>query len=259
MARSFNLSIIGAGNVAFSLSFALESSGNRILEVYSRDIAKGKNITSRLYEAVPTTNKDFSESKSDIFLICVPDDVIPEIIQNFKFPPNTIIAHTSGTVSLEAFSNLKNEKGVFYPVQTFTSNRQLDFSEVPIIIESPSVETEKTLTELALTLTKNIFYLNSERRKVLHLAAVFASNFVNNMLASSNQILENEQIPFRILRSLVIETVVKAMDNDPVSVQSGPAVRGDINTLTAHKQYLQSEPELLSIYEMVTENIIRLR
>jgi len=258
MARSYKITIIGAGNVAWHLSQALEDAGHSIQEVYSRDIKNTKKLCGKLYDAFPSPDLDFTESQADIFFIAVPDDAIDEVKSELKIPDDAIVAHTSGTKALDTLELYFSNVGVFYPLQTFSKSRKVYFEEIPICIEASDERTDKILTEVAKSITPHIYHYDSEKRKVLHIAAVFACNFTNHMLALGKELLEEEDIDFTIMHSLISETIHKALENDPQAVQTGPAIRKDVKTLQQHLKYLDSDPDKKQLYKLISESILKM-
>jgi predicted short-subunit dehydrogenase-like oxidoreductase (DUF2520 family) len=258
MSRSYKITIIGAGNVAWHLTQALEDAGHSIQEVYSKDLKNAKKLCGKLYDAFPSPDLDFTESQADIFFISVSDDAIDEVKEELKVPDDAIVAHTSGTKPLDILELNFSNVGVFYPLQTFSKSRKIYFEEVPICIEASDERTDKILTEVARSITPHIYHFDSEKRKVLHISAVFACNFTNHMLALGKEILEEEDIDFSILQSLISETIHKALENDPKSVQTGPVIRKDVKTLQEHLKYLNYDPDKKQIYKLISESILKL-
>lgn len=255
MSKSFRISLIGTGNVAWHLGAQLEYGGHRIEEVYGRDIKKAKNLCTRLYEAKAVDHLDFRNSKAEIVLIMVKDDAIEEIATSLLINEKTIIAHTSGTKSLYLLNY--PHAGVFYPVQTFTQGKKLSLDEVPICIETTDEFTEKILAEVAGSISRHVYYLEEEKRKILHLAAVFANNFTNHLLSIAKTILDAEQIDFKILNALARETIEKAFITGPEHAQTGPAKRKDGLVLSEHLALLENRPEIKTLYKLLSENILK--
>lgn len=255
MSSKYSIFFIGAGNLAWHLAPALEKAGHAIPGLYSRSTDKAFAVANRLYEAMPTSHKDLRDIKADFFFLTIPDDSLAQVADNFIFPEDAVVVHCSGTASLDILGGLKNRKGVFYPVQSFTKGEDLDFSEIPVVIESGDTETEKQLTEIATSLTGKVFFLNSERRKHLHLAAVFANNFANHLFGIAGEILDQQQIDPSILHALIVETARKATGQNPFEIQTGPAKRGDEQTINKHLEMLNQSPDLWEIYEVMTNSI----
>jgi len=251
----YKISIVGAGNLATNLAIALEGEGYEIQEVFSRTFEKARKLATKLKKATPVCTEDFSKSKSFVFFLAVADNALPEIANSFTFPENALVAHTSGAVPLSALSIIATEKGVFYPLQTFSLEKIHSFRKIPILIEAYSVSTEKILTEIALSLTSHIFYFDSPKRKTVHLAAVFASNFVNRLLAFAAQVLEKDKAAFQILKELTLESVNKAFEVGPETAQTGPASRGDAQTIETHLHMLEAKPELQAVYKLISKQI----
>jgi predicted short-subunit dehydrogenase-like oxidoreductase (DUF2520 family) len=251
------ISFIGAGNVAWHMAKAFGVSNQQIVEVYSRNIKNADLICSKLYNSLPKDDLDFSKSNAEIFIITVSDDAIEEVIGDAVFPANSIVVHTSGTKSIGVLDNLTDcRTGVFYPLQTFSKSKPINFKSIPICIEANDEETEQVLEKLAFKICENVCFYNSNDRKVLHLAAVFACNFTNHLLTLSKQILEKEGLEFSVLKPLIEETIDKAMINDPEKSQTGPAVRNDQKTISEHLKMLRKDEILENIYSIMTQSIL---
>lgn len=251
----FNIGIIGTGNVALHLATALEAAGHVITHIYGRDINKAAALAERLYDAEPTNELDFSESEAGIFLIAVSDNAIEEVATGLIVPDHAVIAHTSGSKPLQVLENYHPHVGVFYPLQTFSQVNKINFEEIPLLIEYNNNTVKESLTALGLSLSKEVYYLNSEQRRVLHVGAVFACNFVNHMMTLSKRVVEAEELPFKLLHPLMKETFRKAMKLGPEAAQTGPALRGDFSVVNAHLEMLADNKELASLYREISMSI----
>ena len=258
-----NIIIVGAGNVASHLAQALKNAGHYINEVYSRDSKNAKRLVSKLYDSQVAPDLDFSESVADLIILAIADNALSDVMSKIIFPENCTVVHTSGTQSLDKLRHLVNTHsdvyvatGVFYPLQTFSKDIQISFENVPICIEAEDQKTEELLVEMAYNLSNTVYLVSSEERQVLHVAAVFACNFTNHLLELSKQIVEREGLEFDLLKPLIQETIRKALeDSDPASVQTGPAIRNDTQTINKHLEYLNDLPQLAQVYEVMTESI----
>lgn len=258
------ISFIGAGNVAWHLAVALESAGNPVQEVWSRQAQNSRRLVSTLYDARVKPDANFAESPSELFVLSVPDDAIEEVVAQLVLPENAILVHTSGTKSLhtlrqlvDIYSDVAVRTGVFYPLQTFSkATGELDFREIPLCIEASDPETESLLVELAQGLSNIVYLVSSRERKALHVAAVFACNFTNYLLGIAKDVMAGEDLDFDLLKPLIRETFRKALAADhPAEVQTGPARRGDLNTLSAHLDYLADKPDILQLYQLLSNGI----
>lgn len=251
------ISFVGCGNVAWHLAPALENTGNKVVETYSRNIANAKALALRLYEANPTVSLDFSKSEAQLFIISVADDAIEEVLKELILPENTIVVHTSGSRPLSILEYIPTSHiGVFYPLQTFSKSKKLDFNQIPILIESEDKSTLKTLIKLGKLLSKNVKEVNSSDRMLLHISAVFACNFTNHMLSISSELLKEKSIDFALLKPLIVETINKGLAIGPLKAQTGPAKRQDFDLLEKHMEYLSDKPELAEIYHIISQHII---
>lgn len=250
-----NISLVGAGNVAFHLGHALEASGMQILEVYARKESSGVELAESLSSDISIKKDlDFSESKADLVVQCVSDDAIAAIAKKLKLPPAGTVIHTSGAIGIEVLK-AHSSYGVLYPLQTFSRHRNVDFSEVPILIEASDFTTRSRLLAMAHEISDHVRYVSSEDRKRIHLAAVFANNFTNHLLKLSFDQLSELDIDKTLLRPLVMETVLKVFEDGPQASQTGPARRGDINTIDTHIELLSDHPDKQALYQLISDQI----
>lgn len=252
-----NVSIIGAGNLAWHLAPAFDNTDFAVKEVYSRDLKNANALVEKLYQATAKVSLDFSVSPSRIFILAVSDDAIPEIVSEIILPDNAYLIHTSGSQALSVLGYAPTHNiGVFYPLQTFSKNRKLDLKEVPIFIEGENPETEKVLLSLARAISRKVSTATSRERKALHVAAVFASNFTNHMLTLSKEIANENNLDFDLLKPLIAETINKALTIGPENSQTGPAKRADVEILDRHIEFLQNDTELAELYRAISQHII---
>lgn len=257
MSRQQSISFIGSGNLAWHLAPALDNVGFVVKEVYSRNPQHAERLTDRLYQAEVKATLDFSTSDSTIFIIAVSDDAIKSIAQEIILPEEAFLVHTSGSQPLTELNfAATNHIGVFYPLQTFSAQKKIDFKEVPIFIESTNEETDDVLFSLARSISPQVKKISSEERKALHVAAVFASNFTNHMLSISKHILQKNSLEFEWLKPLIIETIEKSLSIEPENAQTGPAKRGDFEILDKHLAFLNEEEALAEIYKVISQHIV---
>lgn len=252
-----NVSFIGSGNLAWHLAPALDNTDYSVKEVFSLHRKHAEALVERLYHAEAKTTLDFSSSPSRIFVIAVSDDVIDEIAHEIILPEDSILLHTSGSQPLSVLAYAATARtGVFYPLQTFSKSRNVDFNEIPLFIESEDGDTEKAITRMAKTISKKVFRISSADRLALHVAAVFASNFTNHMLAVSRDIMSRRKLDFTWMRPLVAEMINKSMALGPEAAQTGPARRGDLQILDKHLEFLESDEAIGEIYRVISQHII---
>lgn len=257
MFKTPSVSFIGSGNLAWHLAPALDNAGFAVREVYSPNRKHATQLTEKLYQAEVASTLDFSDSPSRIFVIAVTDDAIEEVAQEIALPDHAILAHTSGSQPLSVLGYAPTPNiGVFYPLQTFTREKKVEFKTIPFFIESENSETEKVLMNMAKAVSKNVRKISSSGRKALHVAAVFASNFTNHLLTISRGILEDHKLEFELLKPLIAETVNKSMIIGPEKAQTGPARRGDLEILDNHLQFLKNDKELSKIYQAISQHIL---
>jgi predicted short-subunit dehydrogenase-like oxidoreductase (DUF2520 family) len=228
--------IVGTGNVAQNLYQAfVKSSDVKIKQVIGRNHEHLAFVSSAL---VSSTNFNKIET-ADVYILAVSDDAINLVADNFK-DLEGLLVHTSGATSLEALKSAKRT-GIFYPLQTFTKGKIIKFEEIPICIEAANEEDLKLLKQLGETLSNTVVEINSEQRKTLHIAAVFVNNFTNYMYTIGAEICAEHEIDFQILKPLIKETAAKLDTLTPMQAQTGPAKRGDQNTLHNHLQNIKDK------------------
>lgn len=247
------ISIIGSGNVAQHLITTfqnLKKSGSEIelAQVFSR---KKETLGALLHpEQIITEYSDLLEV--DLYIIAVSDDAIETVSNQLPFK-NRLVVHTSGSMSLNVLHD-NNRKGVFYPLQTFTKGKTVDFKTIPICLETENPTDYQVLDKIAKSISEKVYAINSQQRKALHVAAVFVNNFTNHLYSIGNEICQENQIPFDILKPLIQETVTKLNTLSPHEAQTGPAIRNDQKTIAAHEAFLTDEKQL-TIYKILTQSI----
>lgn len=251
------IAIIGTGNVAWHLARTLENAGHIIAHIYNRDRSKAEKFGMDYFNASTGNSLDFTYIDASVFIIAVTDDAIEEIATNIMLPEYAILCHTSGSQPMSVLGYAPTENiGVFYPLQTFSKGKPVDFDTIPICIEAENSSTKSTLLALGQSISRKTKEISSKQRKAIHLAAVFACNFTNHMFSISQKILGTQQIDFEILKPLITETLNKSFELGPAHSQTGPAIRQDLKTLDQQYESLKANPELAEIYRLITQHII---
>ncbi len=202
--------------------------------------------------------KELKACEADLIVISVPDNAFEEVIKLIPFC-DTIVAHTSGSLPMELLNNLSCRPAVFYPLQTFSKDKEIDFKHIPIMLESRDIADTILLENLANKISSKVFRFNSLQRKKIHIAAVFSSNFVNYLFHIAEDLLNREEIPFEVIQPLIEETIEKIKKLSPFDAQTGPAVRGDLETIKNHLDDLKDIPEYYEIYQLLSHHIIKSR
>jgi predicted short-subunit dehydrogenase-like oxidoreductase (DUF2520 family) len=243
------ITLIGSGNVAQHLIKAFDKSeAIEIVQVFSR---KKETLASLVeFDKIVDDFQDLKEA--DLYIIAVTDNAIAEVSAQLPFI-NQLVVHTSGTASIETLED-KNRKGVFYPLQTFSKNKEIDFSVIPLCLEAENTFDFRVIETAAKSISNSVFAINSEQRKALHVAAVFVNNFTNHLYQIGQEICDENKVPFEILKPLIQETADKINTLNPTEAQTGPAKRNDSNTIEAHLDYLKDENQK-NIYKILTQSI----
>jgi predicted short-subunit dehydrogenase-like oxidoreductase (DUF2520 family) len=240
--------LIGSGNVAFHLAKAFTEAQIPISQIFGRNTTELQKISEQF--SIPFSTETLADA--DLYIISVSDSSIAEVSALIK-NKNVLVAHTSGSVSREALSG-NYRKSVFYPLQTFSKSKNLDYSKIPFFIDAENENDEEILKNLASKISKNVMLANDEKRKYIHLTAVFACNFVNHLYARAKEISDSQGIPFDYFLPLIDETTQKIHELEPKLAQTGPAIRNDEKVLKLHESLLTDE-EKLKIYKTLNESI----
>ena len=240
--------IIGSGNVAFHLAKAFTQNNIEVSQIFGRNEVELNKISEELN--IPYSTKELADA--DLYLISVSDSAVEQVSDLIK-TEKALVAHTSGSLPLEILKG-NYRKASFYPLQTFSKTKNLDYSKIPFFIETENQIDEKSLFELASLISVHVETSDYEKRKYIHLTAVFACNFVNHLFARAKEIADSQDLDFNYFIPLIDETVEKIHHLEPKSAQTGPAVRGDERVLKLHEVLITNE-EHRKIYNTMNESI----
>lgn len=241
--------ILGGGNVAIQLAKAFKNAKKvKLIQQYYRS----KPDAFFLENNIATTQNITELRNADLYIIAISDDAIIEFSKKIIIQ-NKLVVHTSGSVSMQDLKCSAN-KGVFYPLQTISKQKKIKFKNIPICIEAEKDTDYKLLEKVAKSISKKVYAINSEQRKSLHVAAVFVNNFVNHLYKIGNDICEDKNVDFEILKPLIEETAKKIKSLKPKNVQTGPAKRNDQKTITKHLKLLTNKQQ--KMYTLLTDSIL---
>ncbi|WP_295728384.1 DUF2520 domain-containing protein [uncultured Muribaculum sp.] len=242
--------MLGSGNVATHLAKAL---GPRLVQVWSRNYDNARSLAEAT-GAEAIENLDDIATDADLYILSVSDDAIAPLASRLK-GRHGVWAHTSGSIAADALDGVGDAHGVFYPLQTFSRNVDVDMSQVPLFVEATTPEATIMLENTAAIFTNHIYRADSERRRKLHIAAVFACNFANYMWLKADSLLAEEGLDIRVFAPLIEATLTKAMTTGPEAGQTGPARRGDRSVIASHEAMLGDDDR--EIYSMLSSSILK--
>ena len=249
--------LVGAGNVSWHLGVALKMTGVNLTHVWSRNLENAKALSEKL-SLKPTDNIEDIFHFEGILLFCVPDHIISFFAKKIR-NTNAIIIHTSGSVNINVFEKHATQLGVFYPLQTFNKLKlDKDFKDIPVLVESSTLLVEQILNNWASLIGSKVYKVNSLHRMKIHVAAVFACNYINHMASIAKQILAENNLDYELLKPLIKETLSNILTFDPKEIQTGPSVRKDMDTIEKHINILNSHPDFADAYRSVSDSIIKM-
>lgn len=246
---------VGAGNLATNLAKALYRKGFRIAQIYSRTEDSARTLAQAV-EAEYTTDLSELYAYARLYVVALKDDallpLLPDMVAGRE---KALWVHTAGSIPMNIWEGYVPRYGVFYPMQTFSKQREVKFDAIPVFVESAHAEDAAFLKEIAATLSDRVYEATSEQRKCLHLAAVFTCNFTNHMYALAAELLEKYNLPFEAMLPLIDETARKVHEIAPKKAQTGPAIRYDEQVMNGHLAMLADEPHMQDIYRQLSNSI----
>lgn len=246
--------LIGAGNLATHLGKALHAAGHDMVQVFSRTMQSAETLAS-LLDAEPLTDMAQVRDDADVYIFSVKDSALEQLISQLCGGEKKVFLHTAGSMPMSVFRGKALHYGVLYPMQTFSKQREVDFSIIPCFIEANDEFAQKQIEGLAVQISHRVYQLSSEDRRYLHLSAVFACNFANHCYAVSQELLQQHGIPFDVMLPLIDETAAKVHGMTPKDAQTGPAVRYDENVIGKQIQLLENQPYFQKIYDSMSKSI----
>ncbi len=247
---------IGAGNLATHLALALNKATYNILQVYSRTHVSAETLAKQV-DADSCCSFEQVCRDADLYIFALSDKALLPALQALQLKGKKLV-HTAGSLPLSVFEDFTTDYGVFYPLQTFSKARQIDFSNIPICIEAKGSDLESELIQMGNQISNSVKLLSSQQRKQLHLAAVFTCNFTNHMYHIGQELLQEEGMDFDLLKPLILETALKVQEMPAKAAQTGPAVRFDEDVIKAHEESLKMQPDFQKLYRFVSESIYHL-
>lgn len=267
--------LIGAGNLATHLGKALHAAGHDMVQVFSRTMQSAETLAS-LLDAEPLTDIAQVRDDADVYIFSVKDSALVQLVAQLcrheadglgedgavnalrkakKGEHERVFLHTAGSMPMSVFKGMAQHYGVLYPMQTFSRQREVDFSIIPCFVEANDEFAQKQIEGLAREISGRVYQLSSEDRKYLHLSAVFACNFANHCYAISQELLEEHGIPFDVMLPLINETAAKVHEMKPKDAQTGPAVRYDENVIDKQSKLLENHPHFKKVYDSMSKSI----
>lgn len=248
------ITLVGAGNVAWHLGHRLVELGYEIVKIISRKSKRAEKLAVGLQSRI---ENDFnvSNAESDFVIVAINDTFLCEVLHKLD-SENSILLHTSGSIGMDAFPKYIYNYGVLYPFQTLTAGVDVSFEEIPLCIEGSG---EKTLDQIAVLAKKMgpvVRIIDSEQRRILHLAGVIGNNFTNHLMALAYDMLEKNNIDKKLLTPLLDETLHKLKKTSAYEAQTGPARRNNKEVIEKHIKLLDDEPSLKKLYSIISDSII---
>lgn len=250
-----NIVILGSGNAATHFGQAFQQLGHQIVQIYSKTKA---NADALAFALQCTGTDDLSQllRNADLYLIAVSDEAIPTLVETMPQDINGIVVHCSGATDMATLNRFRNY-GVIYPPQSLSKNKTVDFSLIPFCVEGSDTSIANSLLQLARTFSSRSILCNSQQRLAIHLSSVMVNNFSNILYQFAYELLEEHNLSFDLVRPIILETAEKVQNHVPITVQTGPAIRGDEATQQKHLKFISNKPDLQQIYQLLSHQITK--
>lgn len=250
-----NIVILGSGNAATHFGKAFQQLGHQIVQIYSKTKANADALAFALQ--CPGID-DLSQllPHADLYLIAVADQAIPTVVDGMPQDINGIVVHCSGASDMAILSRFK-KYGVVYPPQSLSKNKIVDFSLIPFCVEGNDANTTEALLGLARTFSSRSIHCDSQQRLAIHLSSVLVNNFSNILYQFAYELLAEHNLSFDLVKPIILETAEKVQNHIPITVQTGPAIRGDETTQQKHLKFISNKPDLQQIYQLLSHQITK--
>lgn len=250
-----NIVILGSGHAATVLAQLMHSKGHTILQVWSRSAVHAKELAAKVNANVLTELQEIDRS-ADLCVLSVTDDAVAGIAAQLSLKKK-ILVHSAGAVSMNVLQGASPNYGVLYPLQSLRKELRT-IPEIPFLVDGNSEEVKVLLADFAATLSPHVQVAGDDERMHLHLAAVIVNNFTNHLYAVTEQYCNGHQLSFQMLHPLIMETAERLKAETARQLQTGPARRGDEQTMQKHLQLLNNEPELQDLYKTISNSILKM-
>lgn len=247
--------LIGSGNTATVLARMMTAAGHSVLQVWSRTLQHAEELAKQVHAVAINSLKDLSPD-ADIYLITVNDKAIADTASKLK-PGKKLVVHTAGSVSREVLKNTSPNYGVLYPLQSLRKEMTI-IPPIPFLVDGNTDEVKALLSDFASSLSDKVQIANDETRLQMHLAAVMVSNFTNHLYALTEDYCNERHLNFQLLHPLIIEVACRLDQGKALDMQTGPARRGDEETIQKHLEMLQDYPQSQKIYQLFSESIMKM-
>ena len=248
-----NITFVGSGNVAMVLARLCKENGHKVQQIIARNKIEGEELAKK-FECELVSFNDQPNKNTDVVIVALSDNSLPEAIHNINFG-SVPVMHTAGSCTMEVLETMSKNFGVLYPLQTLRKEMEI-LPEIPFLIEANNEATLQFIKAFAETLSSSVTVQNAEQRLRLHASAVIVNNFTNYLFSVAEKFCSDEKVDFKLLLPLIKQTSARVQQHSPLSMQTGPAVRGDITTLDKHLRLLTEYPKLRTLYMRLTDGIM---
>jgi predicted short-subunit dehydrogenase-like oxidoreductase (DUF2520 family) len=246
---------IGAGRVGAVLAAALGRAGHHPVAV----AAVSRESRRRAEALVPDADvlpPDQVAAQADLLLLCVPDDVLAELVTGLAaadvVKPGTLVAHSSGAHGYRVLDPLLAAGALplaLHPVMTFTGT-DVDLQRLTGACFGVTAPAELRFAAEALVIEMGAepVWIEEPLRPLYHAALATGANHLVTLVNQAADLLRDAGVeqPARMLGPLLGAALDNSLRHGDAAM-TGPVARGDAGTVRAHLDVL-ADPSVRAAY-----------
>lgn len=244
--------IIGSGNIAAVFGEKIVSAGHELCQLVARSEVPASAL-ARTLGCPWTTSWAEIDRGADLYLAAISDSGLGELATRLSLP-GKLVVHTAGSAPAAILAPISRRCGVIWPLQSLRAEVS-PHPPIPLVIDSDRSEDLPAIAAFANTLSGMVETASAEARLKLHLAATLVNNFTNYLYTLAAEFCDREKIDFDLLLPLIRETARRLEWHRPEAMQTGPAVRGDRQTIDTHVKLLHNYQDIRQLYELFSIQI----
>jgi predicted short-subunit dehydrogenase-like oxidoreductase (DUF2520 family) len=243
--------LIGTGNMAWFLATALKEAGYECMGVWGRTESSAAALAQMLGCAV-IADLGSIKDEYDCCILAVTDHIIGEKAAELNLV-KTPVVHTAGAVSLDVIP--APNRAVLWLIYSILKNDVPGHRNIPALVEANTPEARKAAARIARVISDMVHEVTGEQRQWLHLSAVMGNNFTNHLMTIVEQICKEQGVSFTLMLPILHQTFSRTVLMSPRDSQTGPARRGDDDTIARQTAMLENHPEFQKIYAAISASI----
>lgn len=246
--------IIGSGNIAHFFAPRLQKKGHTIAQIYSPNIVHARFLADTCNITNATDQLTAIITDADVYILAVKDDALPAVAAQLHFP-NKVVMHCAGAIATDVLHPISEHRAVIWTLYSIKKHNLPLSNKVPLVVEGNNNKAKQTALKLAKAISNVVIETDFTQRQMLHVNAVIVNNFTNHLFSIAQQLCTDNNLPFDILFPIIHQTLSQVQNISPSETQTGPAIRGDQQTIQKHIQLLSAYPVWQKVYADISQSI----